>query len=188
MKRVPWLLLALVGLGGVFFLFTRIGLNYKADKTTYTDDLRPDAYLSEYRIQFFNPAGQLYLNLAGAMLTHQSKTRMNQADDPKLYHITPDGQRWDMEATRAAYPFSGYIFTLDGGVRVSQFNPKTRVPDLMLTTDNLVYFPHTRRVVTSSPVKLESAEAQLSVTGIEGFLDERRFILPAQVRGVYRYD
>lgn len=188
MTRLRWLFFALALVGGLTLLFGQMRERPRGADPAQMDDQRPDAYLSGYRVRFYRPSGDLHLDFGGKQVTHHTSTRINRAEAPSLTYHDADNRLWTMQAETAIYPFAGNVFTLTGAVRITQMDVGTRTPEFLLTTRDLVYYPHSRRIFTPSLVTARSPQGEWTALGIEGDLGSRRFVFQSQVQGIFRHE
>lgn len=186
------LLFTLTLLGGLLIILLQMRPAPDTSEPEGAETLRPDAYFSGYRARFYRPTGELQLDISGERATHQSTTRMNQADAPSVSFYDSEQRLWRLKAQFATYPFTGEEVNLHGEVELTQESPDNlerfehKEPEILLTTRDLVYYPSSREIFTPSLLTLKSAKSEWSAHGIRGDLNSRRFVFLGQVQGIHR--
>ncbi len=144
---------------------------------------QPDAFFDNFTLTTMSQTGQPSHRLTGERMNHFPATNTAELIAPRLLIFEADDAPWDVTARTAVVQLDKDTVWLLGDVRAERKPPDG--PPLVIETSDLFVEPNRNYTETSQVVTVRHAQGVTTGLGLQGWLDEKRFTLLAQVRGQY---
>lgn len=182
LRLVAIVTLLLLAAAGTWWLLRQTAL--QGAQTARLKTHAPDYYFTDAMVTTLDPKGRPESQLTAPRMLHHPDDDSVEVFTPNMLYLPPDGQAWTMQADHAIEPSGGRIVQFDGHVRL-QHPGGNGEPPLVVDTDRMIVDLNAHTAVTDAPVQITQGDNHMTAVGMEAHLDDNRFLLRTDVRGLY---
>ncbi|QDP73045.1 LPS export ABC transporter periplasmic protein LptC [Legionella israelensis] len=181
-KQATWLFLLLALLAYSGWYFARTNITHKLDDHALATI--PDAVIHQLTVRQFGENGQLVNQLQTPLLSHIPQNDTHFLEKPDIVITQINQPAWYIQSEKAVALNRGKQITFSNNVIIHQ-NRDKHAQESTLRTEEITYFPESKKATTSLLVTLEQPGTLIQSIGMNAYLAEKRVELLHQARGQY---
>lgn len=143
-----------------------------------------DTVIHQLTLHQYDTSGSLLNSLTSPLIRHIPKNNQHWLKNPVIVINQPNQSAWEIKADHAIALHGGEKITFNHHVHIHQ-NKDERSDESTLTTEQIIYYPKTKKAFTSKDILFEQPGNRVQSTGMKADLNTKHIQLLSQARGVY---
>ena len=181
-KQAMWLFITLIMLAVSSWYYGNFQTISRLDNETLSSTV--DTTISHLTVRQFNSEGILTNLLTTPLMQHIPKDDIHLLQTPHIIIVQKDQPSWEISSKKARSLNGGERIIFSKQVIVHQ-NPGNKTQESTVKTEEVTYYPKTKKATTDLFVTFEQPGNIVQSTGMNAYLDEKRVELLHQARGSY---
>jgi lipopolysaccharide export system protein LptC len=179
---IIFLTLVILGSGSIL-LFNKMFLSrYQARGVS------PDFYMENAIYTQYDEDGSIHSQIHTPKVTHYTRDDFYSFNTPVIRVIdNKNRDTWEITAAHGESRKEGSILILVGQVKIERKGTRDG-DEMIITTDHLSFYPHSRIAETDAPVSVAEGKSTMQGVGAVANLKEGSFKILSQVAGKYVED
>ncbi len=181
-KQASWLFVLLIVLAVSGWYFAAQPMSHTLDDRSLATI--PDVIITKLKVTQFDGKGQLANRLDTDKLKHMPKGDVKSFRCTQIIVAEADHPAWNIQSEKAKAVKGGESTIFTQKVVIHQ-NKGTNTQESTLRTEEITYFPKTKKAMTPLSVTFEQPGTVVHSIGMNAYLDEKKVELLKGVQGQY---